>query len=818
MSLSKRYRPEDQEPALQKNWDEQGVYDFRPDKPGEVYTVDTPPPTVSGKLHLGHVYSYSHVDFMVRYFRMRGRNIFYPMGFDDNGLPTEHLVERELGKTAQEMGRQAFIEVCLSISKDAEKAYEALWRRLGLSIDWRYAYRTIDDHSRRISQRSFMDLYEKGLVYQKEAPTLWCPVCQTALAQADLVDVMRESEFVVLDFELQEGGKVAIATTRPELLPACVAVFVHPDDPRYQHLIGQKAIVPLFNQVVPVLGDTLADPEKGTGVVMCCTFGDQMDILWWQKHDLPLVEVIDAQGCMKAAADAFAGMPVENARKAVKQALAAAGVMSRRYKTTHSIRAHDRDDVPVEFLTNRQWFIRVLDQKEKWLALGDQLLWHPDTMKNRYTSWVENLNWDWCISRQRYYGVPFPVWYCADCGEPILPDAARLPVDPLSDAPESPCPACGSRAYLPEEDVLDTWATSSMTPLIVTRWLSDQKLHQKLFPMTLRPQAHEIIRTWTFYSVVKSYYHFEALPWQEVLISGWGIAGEGMGKISKSKGGGPMPPMAMLEKYSADAVRYWASSTSTGKDAVISEEKIAVGQKLVTKLWNLARFSERFLSKPAPSVAWADLTSGDRWILSMLQDLIARVTAAMDQYDYAYAKNEIEKCLWLFADNYLEMAKGRLYSDEEDLKQTARFTLSYALLTFLKLFAPFMPHVTEAIYLNLFRSKEAADSIHTTSWPKREEAFYDQAALDAGEVLIQISSIVRGFKSQRGLSLGTPLQRLSLRVEDESLRALLMRAVPDLKSVTRAETIKMVTTFELDTAVFELFEGHLAVGISPIPD
>jgi valyl-tRNA synthetase len=439
-------------------------------------------------------------------------------------------------------------------------------------------------------------------------------------------------------------------------------------------------------------------------------------------------------------------------------------------------------------------------------------------MKNRYTSWVENLNWDWCISRQRYYGVPFPVWYCADCGQPILPDAAHLPVDPLLDAPEAPCPACGSSAYIPEEDVLDTWATSSMTPLIVTGWLSDQELHQKLFPMTLRPQAHEIIRTWTFYTIVKSHYHFDTLPWEEVLISGWGIAGEGMGKISKSKGGGPMPPMAMLEKYSADAVRYWASSTSTGKDAVISEEKISVGQKLVTKLWNLARFSERFLSPPAGEVTWDDLTSADRWILSALQHLIAQVTAAMDQYDYAYAKNEIEKCLWVFADNYLEMAKGRLYADDASLQTAARFTLSYALLTFLKLFAPFMPHVTEAIYLELFSPQEAVESIHTSDWPIREEGFFDQAALDFGQVLIQISSLVRGFKSRRGLSLGTPLEKLSIQVGDEALQPLLLDARPDLKSVTRADIIDLVPSLDPADVVFELPDLPLAIGISPILD
>jgi valyl-tRNA synthetase len=791
MPLEKRYQPETMEPAQQRTWAEAGVYEFDREGEGAVYAIDTPPPTVSGKLHLGHVYSYSHADFMARFFRMQGRRVFYPMGFDDNGLPTEQLVERQLGKTAREVGRQAFIDACLEISDEAEAAYEALWRRLGLSIDWRYRYRTIDDHARRISQRSFIDLFEKGLVYQKEAPTIWCPRCQTAIAQADLVDIERESEFVHLRFDLQGGGSLEIATTRPELLPACAAVFVHPEDPRYTSFVGKTAIVPLFGQKVPVLADPLAEPDKGTGAVMCCTFGDQMDIIWWRTHGLPLVEAIDSAGRMTEAAGDFAGMTTKAAQAAIKTALEEQGYLVGRIPTVQSIRAHERDDVPVEYLSNRQWFIRILDDRETWLALGDAITWHPDYMKNRYTSWVENLNWDWCISRQRYYGVPFPLWYCADCGKPLLPSVDRLPVDPLVETPDAPCPDCGSDAFVPEKDVLDTWATSSMTPQIVTRWLEDQSLFKTLFPMTLRPQAHEIIRTWTFYTIVKAHFHFEKLPWEEVLISGWGIAGEGMGKISKSRGGGPMPPMEMLEKYSADAVRYWAASTSTGKDAVINEEKVETGQKLVTKIWNLARFSERFLEGPVPSPSWKDLTAADRWILSALQDLIGRVTDSMEHYDYSFAKSETEKFLWVFADNYLEMAKGRLYSEDAALKGAAQFTLGRVLLTLMKLFAPFLPHITEKIYQNLFLELDMNQSIHGSTWPIRDDDYFEAGYFELGSLLTEIASAVRRFKSDQALSLGTPLEWLVLDLSDEDLKARLRAAVPDLKSVTRAEKVQL---------------------------
>ncbi|MFQ5616337.1 MAG: valine--tRNA ligase, partial [Anaerolineales bacterium] len=676
--IPKRYNPKTSEPRLQQHWQAQGTYHFNPNSDAPVYSIDTPPPTVSGRLHLGHVYSYSHADFIARYRRMRGDNVYYPMGYDDNGLPTGRLVERALGVSAREIGRQTFIEKCLQISEDAEKDYEALWQRLGLSIDWRYTYRTIDDHSRRASQVSFIDLYKKGLAYRREAPTIWCPECQTAIAQAELNDLERQSEFVTLDFRLENGESLPIATTRPELLPACVAIFVHPDDASFTRLIGKQAAVPLFGQRVPILADPAADPKKGTGVVMCCTFGDQTDVAWWKTHKLPLVEAIGRDGKMTPAAGGFAGEHLTAARRRVVAALEEGGFLLGRQPTKQSVRVHERCDTPVEYIITRQWFIRVLDHKTRFLEAGAQVNWHPAHTQARYRAWVENLNWDWCISRQRYFGIPFPVWYCQECGETVLADETQLPVDSLSEQPPHPC-RCGAASFTPESDVMDTWATSSLTPQIVGGWLSNPALYKKVFPFSLRPQAHEIIRTWAFDTLVKSQFHFDALPWKDVLISGWGIAGEGMGKISKSRGGGPMPPMEMIETYSADAVRYWAASTSPGKDAIISEGKIRIGAKLVTKLWNVARFASRFLDDYIPATRHAPpatrLTPADRWILSTTQRLIRRATGLFDDYEYAAAKSATETFFWNLADNYLEMAKQRLYDPASPGHESARYTL-----------------------------------------------------------------------------------------------------------------------------------------------
>ena len=802
MKLAKRYHPTRAEPALQARWAEQGTHHFQRNRPGPVYAIDTPPATVSGNLHLGHAYSYTQTDFAARFWRMCGHNVFYPMGFDDNGLPTGHYVTETTGITANDVGRREFTQLCLDAGDQAGQDYRALWQRLALSIDWRHTYRTIDAQSLRIAQHSFIELYRQGSIYRRLAPSIWCPRCQTAIAQAELDDLDRSSTFYTLAFQGEDGSQLAIATTRPELLPACVAIFVHPDDPRYAEWVGSHAAVPLFGQHVPVLSDPAADPDKGTGAVMCCTFGDVTDIAWWREHQLPLIEGISRSGHLTDAAGPYAGLPLSEGRQAIIHALSDASLLLAQEPIAQSVRVHERCDTPVEYVMTEQWFLRLLDRKEELLAAGDRIRWHPQHMQARYRQWVETLNWDWCLSRQRAFGVPFPAWHCPACGGVVLADTEALPVDPTgtltedyaSSTPPAQCP-CGNTQLEPDTDVMDTWATSSLSPQIAGRWLEDDGLYDQVYPMSMRPQAHEIIRTWAFYTIVKSLYHFDTVPWTDIAISGWGIAGEGMGKISKSRGGGPMPPLEMIEKYSADAVRYWAASTGLGKDAVISEKKIEMGQKLVNKLWNVARFSQRFLEDYAPEgTDLPQLSPADRWILARAQRLVRRTTQDLRNYEHAAAKNEIETFFWTeLADNYLEMSKMRLYGDPGPLCDGARFALHRALLTTIKLFAPFLPHVTEQIYQALYATGET-ESIHLSTWPTPDERFEDEPAEQIGAMLVHIATAVRRYKSEHSLPLGAEIGLLECASGDDGLDRDLQDAIPDLASITRAQEIRVTGT------------------------
>ncbi len=661
------------------------------------------------------------------------------------------------------------------------------------------------------------------MAYRKKAPSIWCPECRTAIAQAELNDLERESRFVTLDFRLLDGRSLPIATTRPELLPACVAVFVHPEDKRYADLVGDEVSVPYFGQQVRILEDTAADPEKGTGAVMCCTFGDAADVDWWRQHNLPLIEAFDKRGLLTEAAGEFSGQTVQEARRNLIQTLQASDLILEVTPTEQSVRVHERCDTPVEYILTQQWFIRLLPYKETLAKLGEQVNWYPPQMRARYTSWVENLAWDWCVSRQRDFGVPIPLWYCDACGEVIPAEEEQLPVNPLVEAPAGPC-RCGSTDFTPEQDVFDTWMTSSLSPQIVGGWSDDPDLYTKVHPFTLRPQAHEIIRTWAFYTLVQSYFHFNSLPWRDAAISGWAIAGEGMGKISKSRGSRSLPPMEMIARHSADAVRYWAASTSLGKDAVISEEKIRTGGKLVTKLWNVARFSERFLEGYQPldkDEAGSDLlrekfTLADRWILSRAQRLIRRVTELLEVYDHAAAKSEIEQFFWSeLSDNYLEMAKQRLYDPEHPQRQVARFTIHSLVFASLQLFAPYLPYVTDAIYQGLFRDGEGSPpSIHLTRWPTPIASLEDELAERAGQSLVAIATAVRRYKSERSLPLSHEIPGIQLVIEDDALQAELSSADADLKSITRARSIYLIDTFNPPLEILQAGEG-IRLGIEP---
>ena len=793
--LPNRYDFREAEPRLARFWELNNVYGYDPAGLGQHFTIDTPPLTVSGQLHIGHCYSYTQADVIARYRRMRGDHVYYPMGFDDNGLATERFVEKTIKHKATEIGRDAFINACLELTQQTEGRFETLWRRLSLSVDWRYRYSSISHEARRVSQWSFIQLYQQGLTYTQFAPTLWCPECQTAIAQAEVNDAKLPTLFTTLAFRLPDGGSLPIATTRPELLPACVSIFVHPDDPRYRHLIGKTARIDsgAFSGspelAVPILADELADPSRGSGAVMCCTFGDSTDVRWWHTHHLPLRAAIGRDGHMTDLAGSYAGLPVQQARRRILTYLEETGQIISEETIEHDVGTHERCGTPIEYLHTRQWFIRVLDQKERLLEAGRKIRWHPEHMRIRYEHWVEHLQWDWCISRQRYFGVPFPAWICRACGETMLASLEQLPVDPQTTQPLVAC-ACGSTDFEPEPDVMDTWATSSCTPMIIGRWIDDPAWFAQHFPASLRPQAHDIIRTWAFYTIVKSLYHTNDIPWREVMISGHGLSADRR-KLSKSKEHNEVGPMEIMEKESADALRYWATTGRTGADSPLSPENIATGRRLVTKLWNASRFAESRLARFTNGAHPAVLLPTDRWLLSRLARTIAGATAELDRYEYTAARAEIDRFFWSdLCDNYLELAKARLYSEAGAAHYAAQWTLYQALLSVLKLLAPFLPYITEEIYQGLFRQWDGASSIHLARWPSQQPEWIDTEAEAIGETLLELLRQVRRYKAERGQSVGAELA--SLRISGHlqpAQRASLEMAMVDLKSATRAKQI-----------------------------
>ena len=799
--LPNRYLFAEAEPRLARLWTDADLYAYDYDAddtetPGPIYTIDTPPPTVSGALHIGHCYSYTQTDVIARYHRMRGERVLYPMGFDDNGLPTERFVEKTIGRKATEMDRQEFIANCLQLIEQTESRFEALWRRLALSVDWHYRDSTISPQMQRVSQWSFIQLYQNGLAYTQIAPTLWCPECQTAIAQAEVDDKTLPTQFATLAFRLQDGSTLPIATTRPELLPACVAIFVHPDDARYTQWIGSRASIQLEQLAerieVPILADELADPTKGSGAVMCCTFGDSTDVRWWRLHQLSLRAAIGRDGRMTALAGAYAGLPVSEARQHILQDLAAQGLILRQETIEHTIGTHERCGTPVEYLHTRQWFIRVLEQKERLLELGRKIAWHPEYMLRRYEHWVENLNWDWCISRQRFLGVPFPAWTCRACGQMLLATLEELPIDPRATGPSLSC-ACGASDFEPEPDVMDTWATSSCTPLRIARWPDDPAWFAQHFPASLRPQAHDIIRTWAFYTIVKSLYHTGEIPWRAVIISGH-AQNAGGEKISKSKGNQQAGPMELIEQESADALRYWATSIKTGSDTTYNPETVANGRRLMTKLWNACRLAEsRLEGISEEAIRNAAMPVGllptDRWLLSRLARVIAYATSELQNGEYATGRAEVERFFWSdLCDNYLELAKARLYQEAGSEHTAAQWTLYQALLAVLKLFAPYLPYITEEIYQHLFRKWEGAPSIHRSSWPTERPAWLDTQAEETGKTLLELLHRVRRYKAENGLSVGAELATLHIHARSEQSDAL-QAALIDLKSATRARSI-----------------------------
>ncbi|MEM4702882.1 MAG: valine--tRNA ligase [Candidatus Pacearchaeota archaeon] len=780
-------RLHDIEKEMQEFWENEKIYAFNL-KDKNIFSVDTPPLTVSGELHVGHALSYTHKDIIARFKRMQGFNVLYPWGFDDNGLPTERYVEKKIGKKAQEMSREKFIEICLEETKDVEDGWLKAWKSIGLSPDWSIYYRTIDERCRKVSQLSFIELFKQGREYRRESPSLWCSECKTAVAQVELEDKEKETLFCDIVFELEKGREeFVVSTTRPEFLPACVAVFYHPEDKRYKKFKHQRAIVPLFDFPVPVIEDRRVDREKGTGIVMCCTFGDSTDIEWWKAYGLPYKKLITESGKLSSIAKKYADKTIEEARKEIIEDLKKEKKLKSVRKIKHIVNVHERCGTEIEFLVTKQWFIKYLDLKDKFLELGRQVRWFPEHMRVRYENWVKGLQWDWCISRQRYFGIPFPVWYCKKCDQVILAKEKDLPVDPLKDKPPlASCPKCHHNKFIPEKDVMDTWATSALTPDIVQDIVAEKNKHlaKKLLPFSLRPQAHDIISFWAFNTIVKSWLHHKQIPWKDIIISGFGLDEKGK-KMSKSKGN-IIKPETIIEKYCADALRFWAASAKLGEDVWFNEKELIAAHRLIVKLWNAFKFLKMHVKeKPKKS----RLEAFDEFMMLKTNALIARCTQNFDNYNYASTKLELENFFWhTFCDNFLEVIKHRLYQGKKEEKESACFALYEIFLKILKMFAPIIPHITEYIWQQYFKDKEKVKSIHLAEWPKAEIKKIgeeEQNLIEAGNKFLNILEQVRKEKAKAKKSMKTEIE---LRIEKKDYE-FLDKMLKDLKAVCNAKKI-----------------------------
>jgi valyl-tRNA synthetase len=840
-SFPKNYEFTTVEPAWLEQWEDWGIYRYNPQsaaaKAGKTYAVDTPPPYVSAAhLHVGHAMSYSQAEFVVRFKRMRGHEIFYPMGFDDNGLPTERYVEQKYKINKAAITRKDFIDLCLKETKAGADVYEQLWRRLGLSVDWRMTYSTIQPRAQKHAQRSFLDLVQSGHMERRADPILWCPACATALAQADVEpgeEVDRPMHAVRFDVDVATApagspGHGLIETTRPELVTACVALACHPDDVRFKSLAGLRFRVPLTGlradgsvgdvRTVPLIFDAGVDPEFGTGLMMVCTFGDPEDIAKWRTHKLDTVTILGPNGRMdtpelpelhgkRVHVQAQGSKVYNEARLAAVELLRQHGYLGDIRANVSRASVHERCATPVEIQVAPQWFIRLLDLKEPLLARGRELRWYPEWMRERYEDWVTNLKWDWNISRQRFYGVPFPVWYCNACEHANFAEMVELPVDPTMTPCPRPCSHCGSTDLRPEADVMDTWMTSSLTPLLNANWAMWQeqqpadtaerdRARPEIYPAGVRVQAFEIIRTWLFYTVAKSHLHTASLPWRDVMISGWGLDKQGK-KMSK-RAGNFVDPAEPIGKYSADALRYWAAGATLGHDLRYLEDDVKGGKRLLTKLWNATRFAFQYVTPEATRDGTP--TAADRWIRSELIGVVREATEAFEQYEYSKAVRVVERFFWgSWCDQYLEIVKERFRPESRftaDEARAGQHTLLVGTWALLRLFAPVLPFISEELYHKAVRplmGDAAPQSVHVAPWPQDEasgqiDLWSGQSSTDdeaTGALLCQLVGAVRAARTAQRLGGGRPLEVVHLQAD----AAQVAKVQADLLAGARAERL-----------------------------
>lgn len=820
---------------MTQRWLAEGTYKFNPDTTREqVYSIDTPPPTASGSLHVGHMFSFTQTDVQARYMRMTGKNVFYPMGWDDNGLPTERRVQNYYGvrcdpaipynadyrppaqpaknqRDFDVVSRQNFIELCEELAVEDEKVFENLFQTLGLSVDWNLTYRTIDDTSRAVSQRAFLANLAAGDAYMAEAPTLWDVTFRTAVAQAELEDREVPGAYYRYPFFTEDGEKIFIETTRPELLAACAALVANPDDERYQPYFGKTVTSPLFDVELEVKAHPLAKADKGSGIAMVCTFGDLTDVTWWRELQLPTRAIMGRDGRIiaetpewitteagKEAYAAIAGKTAFSAKEAVVELLKAADLLDGEpKKITHPVNFFEKGDKPLEVVTSRQWYIRNggrdEDRRERLIARGQEINFHPSFMRSRYENWIAGLNGDWLVSRQRFFGVPIPVWYPLDAqgnpdyDNPVLPSDDILPVDPAADAApgydESQRDQPGG--FTGDADVLDTWATSSLTPQIVGGWSRDEDLFSKVYPFDLRPQGHDIIRTWLFSSAVRADALQKSAPWKHAAISGW-ILDPDRKKMSKSKGN-VVVPTDVLNEYGSDAVRYWAASAKLGADTAYEIAQMKIGRRLAIKLLNASKFVLN-LGATENSVVSSDLSvltnPLDRALLAQLADVVAQSTKAFDNYDYARALQITESFFWQFTDDYVELIKDRAYGAAGDAEQASVLAaLATTLDSILRLFAPFLPFATEEVW-----SWWRTGSVHRAAWPAALE-IADGDTTMLGTVGLALSGI-RKAKSEAKVKQRTEVLSASI-TANEMLIAQLKAGLGDLKAAANAQEISL---------------------------
>ncbi len=808
-------------------WESDGIYRFDDSAVrADVFSIDTPPPTVSGSLHMGHVFSYTHTDTIARFQRMQGKSVFYPMGWDDNGLPTERRVQNYYGvrcdpsqpyqadfeppfrgdppkkHNAIPISRPNFLELCDELVEIDEQVFEALFRRLGLSVDWNYLYATIDERSRRVSQRAFLRNLKRGEAYSHDAPTMWDVDFQTAVAQAEMEDRDRPGAYHKIAFHKSDGsGDVLILTTRPELLPACVALVAHPDDGRYQPLFGSTVRTPLYDVEVPVMAHELAQPDKGTGIAMICTFGDATDVTWWRELNLNMRPIIGRNGRILAdppddvdpeAYATIAGLNIKQAQRTIVEQLQASGeLLGEADPIQHPVKFYEKGDRPLEIVTSRQWYIRnggrAADLRDALVTRGDEISWHPGHMQHRYDNWVEGLNGDWLVSRQRFFGVPIPIWYALDAdGEPnydnpLVPDESQLPIDPSTDVPAGFAADQRNQpnGFMGDPDIFDTWATSSLSPQRAGLWEEDgADLFDRIFPMDMRPQAHDIIRTWLFATVVRSHHEHGKAPWAHAALSGW-ILDPDRKKMSKSKGN-VVTPIDLFDQYGTDAVRYWAASARPGTDTAFSEDQMKVGRKLANKLLNVSKFVLSFGEVPEGTEATDPI---DTSMLAKLDAVIEEATIAFAAFDYARALERTESFFWWFCDNYVELVKGRAYAARGQAPaNSARAALLTALSAIQRLFAPILPFAAEQAW-----SWWNDASVHVQAWPQSTGSTGDPALIDP---TLELLGHVRRAKTEA---------KVSQRAEIATLLVTGPASMHDALSAGRHDLLEAGSILELST-------------------